>query len=93
MEVQAGKIYKHFKNGYVIVLGVAKHFTEQEPYVIYKGLNENKMFCRALSSFTELVKTSSGECARFSIVNEEEVKTLISNEKLTLLRQLINEIN
>lgn len=93
MQVQAGEIYKHFKNGYVFVLGLAKHYLEDESYVIYKGLNDNKMFCRALSSFTENVKTENNVRHRFSLASEEDIKSLISTKELIKLKELTKLIN
>ena len=56
MEILNGKVYKHFKGGYVLVISTAKHSDREEIEVIYKGLNNGKIYARPMGSFVEIVK-------------------------------------
>ena len=47
MEVLNGKVYRHFKGGFVLVIATAKHSDRDEIEVVYKGLN-NGLFQRYL---------------------------------------------
>ncbi len=40
-EVKVGRIYKHFKGNYYLVLGIGKDSETKEDMVIYKGLYED----------------------------------------------------
>ena len=51
-EVKVHGIYRHFKNRFYIVEGVAKHSETQEDYVIYRKLyGDNAMWIREKSMF------------------------------------------
>lgn len=51
-ELKVHGIYRHFKNRYYIVEGVAKHSETQEDFVIYRKLyGDNAMWIREKSMF------------------------------------------
>ena len=73
MEVLVGRIYKHFKGNYYIVLGFALNTETEEQMVIYKALyGEGQVFARPLTSFTEKVEEKSQE-HRFELQNIESL--------------------
>ena len=73
MEVLVGRIYKHFKGNYYIVLGFALNTETEEQMVIYKALyGEGQVFARPLISFTEKVEGKSQE-HRFELQNIESL--------------------
>lgn len=54
-EIKVGKIYKHFKNTYMEVIAIAKHSETLEDMVVYKHLEDNKIWVRPLTLFNSLV--------------------------------------
>lgn len=79
MEIQCGKIYKHFKGGYVYVLCLAKHSDREETEVVYKGLNNGKIYARPIESFCDFVKAPDGKTTtRFSPATQFETDKLYS---------------
>lgn len=50
-----GKIYKHFKGDKYMVLNFATHSETGEEYVIYKKLNDTKIWIRPVSMFMSKV--------------------------------------
>lgn len=79
MEIQCGKIYKHFKGGYVYVLCLAKHSDREETEVVYKGLNNGKIYARPTNSFCDFVETPDGKTTtRFSLASQVEIEKLYS---------------
>lgn len=55
-KVVAGRIYRHFKGDYYIVVGVAKHSETEEDMVIYRQLyGEGALWVRPMSLFTSEV--------------------------------------
>lgn len=50
-----GKIYKHFKGDKYMVLNFATHTETCEEYVIYKKLNDTKIWIRPVSMFMSKV--------------------------------------
>lgn len=50
---ESGEIWRHFKNRYYRILGVAKHTETNEPLVIYKRYEFNKpdIYARPLEMF------------------------------------------
>jgi len=51
-ELKIHGIYKHFKNRYYIVEGIARHSETDEEYVIYRKLyGDNAMWIREKSMF------------------------------------------
>jgi len=88
MEILNGKVYKHFKGGYVLVISTAKHSDREEIEVIYKGLNNGKIYARPMESFVEIVKGANGDCSRFQLATNEEVSKLLNNEDLKLVENM-----
>ncbi len=60
MDIEVGKIYKHFKGNLYLVLGIAKNSENEEDYVIYKALYEdNLVWIRPLTNFLEEVNKNN----------------------------------
>ena len=54
MEVLAGRIYKHYKGDYYIVLNIALNTETEEQMVVYKALYGNgEVFARPYNSFVQ----------------------------------------
>lgn len=66
-EIKKGK-YQHFKGGYYEVLGVALHSETMEEMVLYKHLNEEKLWVRPKKMFLENVVVDGKEVPRFRCV-------------------------
>ncbi len=54
-EIKIGKTYKHFKGAIMEVLYIAEHSETNEQLVIYKHINDNKIWARPLVMFNSLV--------------------------------------
>ena len=60
MDVLVGRVYKHFKGNYYLVVGTALNTETEEVMVIYKALYEDgQVFARPISSFTEKVEKNN----------------------------------
>ena len=60
MDVLVGRVYKHFKGNYYLVVGTALNTETEEQMVIYKALYEDgQVFARPISSFTEMVERNN----------------------------------
>jgi hypothetical protein len=60
MDVLVGRVYKHFKGNYYLVVGTALNTETEEVMVIYKALYEDgQVFARPISSFTEKVERNN----------------------------------
>ncbi len=54
-EIKVNRIYKHFKGNYYLVLAIAKNSEDLKDYVVYKSLNDDKIWIRELSMFASKV--------------------------------------
>ncbi len=66
-------VYKHYKGGKYLVLGVAKHSETKEDLVVYVTLYENdmaSMWVRPLAMFTENVTVDGKSVPRFRKIDE-----------------------
>jgi len=89
MEILNGKVYKHFKGGYVLVISTAKHSDRDEIEVVYKGLNNGKIYARPMDSFVELVKNSEDkDVSRFALATDEEVSQILSTDDFKLVQNM-----
>lgn len=89
MQVLNGRVYKHFKGGYVLVISTAKHSDRDEIEVVYKGLNNGKIYARPMKSFVELVKDSENkEVLRFALATDEEVVKLLNRRELKFVDKM-----
>lgn len=74
-DVRAG-VYRHFKGGLYLVLGVARHDQTDELLVLYVRLYSKPggppMTARPVASFTELVDAAGGPVPRFRWVGVQE---------------------
>ena len=91
MEILNGKVYKHFKGGYVLVISTAKHSDRDEIEVVYKGLNNGKIYARPMESFVDMIKGAKAEDIRprFELATEEEVSNLLSKKDLKQVESMI----
>ena len=91
MDIINGKVYKHFKGGCVLVLSVAKHSDREEKLVIYKGLNNGKIYARPIESFIETVVNENGESVtRFSLATERESMQYVSADDQKVVDTMVN---
>ena len=71
MEILIGRVYKHYKGNYYIVMDIATHSETGEKMVIYKGLYENgPVFARPYNLFIEEVNKNNQK-HRFELQNIE----------------------
>ena len=54
-EIKVNRIYKHFKGNYYLVLALAKNGEDLKDYVVYKSLNDDKVWIREFSMFASKV--------------------------------------
>ena len=84
-----GGIYKHFKGGYILVISTAKHSDRDEIEVVYKGLNNGKIYARPIESFVEIVKNSEDkDVSRFVLVSDEEALQILSTDDVKLVESM-----
>ena len=56
MEIKTGRIYRHFKGDYYIVIDTALNNEDERVYVIYRALyGDGQLFVRPLEDFTARV--------------------------------------
>ena len=53
--IEAGKKYRHFKGQIMEVICIANHSETEELLVIYKHLDDDKIWARPLNMFNSLV--------------------------------------
>ena len=94
MEILNGKVYKHFKGGYVLVISTAKHSDRDEIEVVYKGLNNGKIYARPMESFVDMIKGAKGEDVRprFELATDEEVAKLLNKRELKIVESMTSFI-
>lgn len=86
--IETGKIYRHFKGGHSLVLLVGKYYEGEELDVIYKGLNNGKIYVRALNSFNDIVENANGEqVPRFALDDTQETRKMLSEKDWKLIEQ------
>lgn len=76
MQIESGKIYRHFKGDYYVVVGIAQHTGSDVELVIYHPLCEpDELFARPLHTFFEEVKPHGygKQSIRFVPVEREEI--------------------
>lgn len=89
MEILNGRVYKHFKGGYVLVLSTAKHSDRDEIEVVYKGLNNGKIYARPIESFVEMVAGQNLDIQpRFSLASNEEVEKLLTKTEQDFIKEV-----
>ena len=75
MEVLVGRVYKHFKGNFYLVVGTALNTETEEQMVIYKALyGDGQTFVRPLDSFTQKVEGKNQE-HRFELQEIESQTT------------------
>ena len=74
-ELEIGKVYRHFKGNYYLIVDIAIHSETREEYVVYKSLYESsKTYIRPLEMFLDKIdinKTgnTTGQEYRFELDN------------------------
>lgn len=67
--VEEGKVYRHFKGNYYLVLHLAKHSETEEDLVVYQALyGDRGIWVRPLSMFAEKVEVDGKLVSRFEAV-------------------------
>ena len=73
MEVLEGRIYKHFKGDYYLVLNIATNTETNEKMVVYKALyGDGLVMVRPLDMFVEVVN-KNGQKYRFELQDIKSV--------------------
>lgn len=68
--VQAGQVYKHFKEGTLYeVVCIATHSETDEEMVIYQDQASGKCFCRPLEMFIGYKEEKGGRIKRFVLTS------------------------
>lgn len=71
VDIETGKIYKHFKGNYYLALHVAKDSETLEEMVVYKALyGERGIWVRPLKMFTEQIEIEGKLVSRFQEVEK-----------------------
>ena len=71
--LELGKIYRHFKGNYYLVLDTALHSETREEYVVYKSLyGKSKTYIRPLEMFLDDIDSNrpgnvTGQTHRFKL--------------------------
>jgi len=80
-------IYKHFKGGEVLVFGVA-NTPEDSLDVLYRGMQNGKIYARPIESFLDEVKNADGEIVeRFKLIKEIKGLDLLNFLQIELEKQ------
>lgn len=69
MEIKKG-IYRHFKGGIYEVVAIAFHSETLEEMVVYKNIENGKVWVRPASMWDEKVEYEGKIVSRFSCINE-----------------------
>ena len=75
-ELEIGKVYRHFKGNYYLLLDTALHSETQEVFVVYKALyGDCKTWVRPLKMFLEKINQNkpdniTGQNHRFERVDK-----------------------
>ena len=82
MNVLIGRVYRHFKGNYYLVLNLALNTETNEQMVIYKALYGNgDVFARPYNSFVEKISNKNQEY-RFELQNIESAVNYTEKEKI-----------
>lgn len=67
-EVLVGRVYRHYKGDYYLVIDIARHSETDEKMVVYRGLYEDgPLWCRPYDLFVDEVN-KNGQKYRFELV-------------------------
>lgn len=87
MEVLTGRIYRHYKGDYYIVLNIALNTETEERMVIYKALyGDGEVFARAYNSFVQEIKNEN-QAHRFEL-QEIKSKNNLNKKEKSKMKQL-----
>lgn len=80
-EVLVGKIYKHFKGGFVKIISVDE--CPINKIVTYQGIIDKKFYERELHDFGRAVKNADGKFVpRFRLATYNEISEALSESEL-----------
>lgn len=86
MDVLVGRVYKHFKGNYYLVLEIATNTETNEKMVIYRALyGDGEVYARPYASFVEKISNGNQE-HRFELQNINSA--VIYTEKEKKMKQL-----
>lgn len=81
-EIKVGRVYRHFKGNYYLVLSIAIHSETKEKLVIYQRVNEQPVYARPYDMFNSPVDKDKypevKQVKRFQIISEEEAEKLFN---------------
>ncbi len=70
--IEPGQVYKHYKGGMYEIISAAIHTETNEYLIVYKSLEDNRVWCRPHHMFTEVLNVSEDiGIPRFELVVED----------------------
>lgn len=65
-------VYQHYKGGKYEVIGEATNSENKEELIVYRSLEDQKIWCRPKEMFLEEVETKEGKKPRFTMIAEDD---------------------
>lgn len=70
IEVSAGCLYQHFKGNLYMIVAVGTHTETGEKFVTYRDVQNNQMWVRPLSMFTDDIERDDYCGPRFRLIRD-----------------------